>query len=52
MLSEKYYRYQDLLTSYQHTVIGRIQERFPPEDLAKFDEMLAVISRELMSEDD
>ena len=50
VLSEKYYRYQDLLTSYQHTVIERIQERFPPEDLAKFDEMLSVISRELMPE--
>ena len=50
VLSEKYHRYQDLLTSYQHTVIERIGQRFPPEDLAKFDEMLEIISRELMSD--
>ncbi len=52
VLSEKYYRYEDLLTSYQKTVIGRINERFSPEDLQKFDEMLGIISGELMVEDD
>ena len=50
VLSEKYYHYQDLLTSYEHTVIERIEKRFSPEDLACFDGMLAVISQELMPE--
>jgi DNA-binding MarR family transcriptional regulator len=52
VLSEKYYHYEDLLTSYQKTVIDRINERFSPEDLQKFDEMLGIISGELMLEDD
>ena len=52
VLSEKYYRYEELMTSYEHTVIERIQERFSPEDLKKFDEMLGVISHELMPECD
>ena len=52
VLSKKYYHYEDLLTSYQKTVIDRINERFSPEDLQKFDEMLGIISGELMVEDD
>ena len=52
VLSDKYYHYEDLLTSYQKTVIDRINERFSPEDLQKFDEMLGIISGELMVEDD
>ena len=52
VLSEKYYHYEELMTSYKHTVIERIQERFSPEDLKKFDEMLGVISHELMPECD
>ncbi len=50
VLSEKYYSYENLLSSYRHTVIGRIEERFGPEDLARFDESLDVISNELMPE--
>ena len=50
VLSEKYYHYQELLTSYQHTVIQRIEERFPQADLEKLDEMLGVITGELMPE--
>ncbi len=50
VLSEKYYHYQELLTSYQHTVIQRIEERFPQADLEKLDEMLGVIAGELMPE--
>ena len=48
VLSEKYYKYIDLLSSYEQTVISRIKERFPAEDVARFDEMLCVISDELM----
>ena len=50
VLSEKYYKYIDLLSSYEQTVISRIKERFPAEDAARFDEMLCVISDELMPE--
>ena len=50
VLSEKYYHYEELLTSYEHTVIERIENRFSPEDLAKLDEMLSVVSKELMPE--
>lgn len=50
VLSEKYYKYIDLLSSYEQTVISRIKERFPAEDVARFDEMLCVISDELMPE--
>lgn len=50
VLSEKYYSYMALFSSYQQTVLERIEQRFPAEDLAKFDEILSVISQELMEE--
>lgn len=50
ILSEKYYNYIGLLSSYENTVTQRMIDRFPPEDIAKFDEMLRVISQELMPE--
>lgn len=50
VLSEKYYNYMALFSSYQKTVIERIEKRFPPEDLERFDEILRVISEELMEE--
>ena len=50
VLSEKYYQLESLLTSYEHTVIDRIEDRIEPEDLVKFDEVLDIISRELMPE--
>ena len=52
ILSEKYYNYIQLLSNYEHTVVERIQQRFSPEDVAKFDEMLNTISNELMPECD
>ena len=52
VLSEKYYHYENMLTSYEHTVIRRIEDRFSAEELAKFDEILGVMSRELMPECD
>ena len=52
ILSEKFYNYAGLLSSYEHTVMGRIKNRFPEEDVKKFDEMLSVISSELMPECD
>ncbi len=50
ILSEKYYRYMDLLTSYELKVVQRMKERFSPEDAANFDELLRVIADELMPE--
>ncbi len=50
ILSEKYYNYIGLLSSYESTVTQRMIDRFPPEDIAKFDEMLRIISQELMPE--
>ena len=50
ILSDKYYRYINLMSSYQLDVIERIENRFSPEDVEKFDEMLNIISQELMPE--
>ena len=52
ILSEKYYNYIGLLSSYESTVTQRMIDRFPPEDIAKFDEMLRIVSDELMPECD
>ena len=52
VLSDKFYHYQNLLASYEQTVMQRIEERFPPEDVQRFDEMLRVVSAELMPECD
>ena len=50
VLSEKFYNYVSLLSSYEMTVMERIKERFSAEDVEKFDNMLSVISKELMPE--
>ena len=52
VLSEKFLNYVGLFNNYEHTVMQRIEERFPPEDVQKFDEILRVISKELMPECD
>ena len=52
VLSEKFYRYMGLLSSYEHTVMQRIEQRFSPEDVQKFDEILQIMSKELMPECD
>lgn len=52
VLSEKYYSYAELLTSYEQTVVNRMRERFSEEDVEKFDELLTIISKELMPECD
>ena len=49
-LSEKYYNYINLMDAYQREVIERIEERFPKEDVEKFEEILKVMSKELMPE--
>ena len=50
ILSDKFYNYMSLLTSYQDTVMQRIQSRFSEEDLTVFDRILYTISNELMPE--
>jgi len=50
VLSEKYYNYMELLTSYEDTVCSRIQSRFSEDELAVFDRILKTISDELMPE--
>ena len=50
VLSQKFLNYIGLFNSYEHTVMQRITERFSEEDVRRFDEMLGVISRELMPE--
>lgn len=50
LLSEKYYNYMNLMSSYERKVMERIRARFPAEDVERFSDMLAVISGELMPE--
>ena len=50
VLSEKYYNYMALLTSYEDKVCSRIQERFSEDELEIFDRILKTISDELMPE--
>ncbi len=50
ILSDKYYTYMNLYANYEMTVMHRVLERFPEEDVACFDRILQVMSTELMSE--
>lgn len=50
VLSEKFHKYIGILSSYEKTVIQRMKERFPEEDIIKLDEMLQTVSDELMPE--
>ena len=50
VLSDKFNSYAGLLSSYEVTVMQRIKERFPREDVERFGSMLKVISEELMPE--
>ena len=50
VLSEKYYNYIGLLTSYQQVVMERVKERFPPDVIDRADKMLEIVSEELMPE--
>ena len=52
ILSEKYYRYMGLLTAYELKVVDRMKARFSSEEVEKLDEMLRIISEELMPECD
>lgn len=50
VLSEKFYNYENLFSSYEHVVMNRIKEHFSPEEVAVFDHILDVTAKELMPE--
>ena len=49
-VTQKYLDYYNISTAYVSRVMERITERFPPEECAKLEEMLRIISQELMPE--
>ena len=51
-VTQKYVDYYDISTAYMVEVMDRIAKRFPAVDCAKLEEMLTIISRELMPEVD
>ena len=49
-VTPKYIDYYNISSSYMEEVMDRIVRRFPAEDCAKLEEILTVVSRELMPE--
>ena len=49
-VTQKYIDYYNISSSYRVEVMDRIAKRFSPEDCAKLEEMLNIVSRELMPE--
>ena len=49
-VTQKYIEYYNISSSYMVEVMDRVAERFSPEDCAKLEEILTVVSRELMPE--
>jgi len=49
-VTQKYRDYYNISSAYAKEVMGRIRERFPQEDCQKLEEMLGIISLELMTE--
>lgn len=49
-VTEKYINYYNISASYMLEVMNRISSHFSPEDCAKLEEMLSIVSRELMPE--
>ena len=48
VVTQKYRDYYNISYQYLKTVIDRAKERFEPQDLQKLEEMLTVVSKELM----
>ena len=48
--TQKYIDYYNISTAYMTAVMNRISQRFSPEECAKLEDMLTIISRDLMSE--
>ena len=51
-VTQKYIEYYNISSSYMLKVMERVAQRFPPEDCAKLEEFLTVVSDELMPEVD
>lgn len=51
-VTQKYRDYYNISTDYMRKVMERIRQRFSPEDCAKLEEMLTIVSQELMPEVD
>lgn len=49
-VTDKYMEYYGITYDYVKLVVDRARKRFPPADVKKLEEMLEVISRELMPE--
>ena len=49
-VTEKYKEYYNVSSDYVHVVTERMRQRFTPADCAKLEEMLSIISKELMPE--
>ena len=50
IVTEKYKEYYNVSSDYVHVVTERMRERFTPDECAKLEEMLTIISKELMPE--
>ena len=48
--TQKYMDYYNISYAYLQTVVDRVKEHFPAEDVVKLDQMLTVIGNELMPE--
>ena len=48
--TQKYIDYYNISYSYLSTVVRRVRQRFPEEDVDKLEQMLTIISDELMPE--
>lgn len=51
-VTEKFHNYYAFHIDYTQEVIARIHQRFSDEDVAKLEEMLSIIAKELMQETD
>ena len=49
-VTQKYIDYYNISAAYTTEVVARANRRFTPEDCAKLEEMLTIVSRELMPE--
>ena len=49
-VTQKYMDYYNISSSYIETVMDRVTARFTPEECGKLEEMLQIVSRELMPE--
>lgn len=49
-ITQKYIDYYNISTTYLVEVMDRVAKRFTPEECAKLEEMLTIVSRELMPE--